>query len=194
LSVKNYIQRLKEELALLDTEAQGVLPQASVLICITTYTEEPSIILTKRADHMRLHPGEIAFPGGKVDATDRDRWHTALREAEEEIALPQHTVQQLGQMKTVITRSKIEVSPCVGLLAEPIQFVPNRDELDSVFTIPLVHLADESNLRMQMMRHRGDRRAVPSYVYEGYEVWGLTAALLVYVTNMACDAGLEMGR
>ena len=192
MSTETYIRRLTNKLTLQNDIARGELPQASVLICVTTFTDEPSVILTKRAAHMRLHPGEIAFPGGKADGNDRDRWHTALREAEEEIALPQMAVQKLGLMRPMVTRSQIEVSPCVGVLAQPIEFKPNLDELDSVFTVPLVHLADRNNLRMQMMEHRGDTRAVPSYVYDDYQIWGLTAALLVYLTNMACDAGLEM--
>ena len=194
MNTETNIKRLTDELALQEDMARGELPQASVLICVTTYTDEPGVILTKRAGHMRLHPGEIAFPGGKADEDDRDRWHTALREAEEEIALPQTAVQRLGLMRPMVTRSQIEVSPCVGVLAQPINFKPNLDELDSVFTVPLAHLADENNLRIQMMEHRGDRRAVPSYVYDEYEIWGLTAALLVYLANMACDAGLEMRR
>lgn len=191
--MNHYIDRLSAALPG-SVEAKGALDQASVLICITTYNSAPEVILTKRAAHMRLHPGEVAFPGGRADEGDVDVWHTALREAEEEIALPQDAVQRIGQMNTMVTRSKIEVSPCVGLLDQPVCFEPNRDELDSVFLVPLQHLAEEENLCIQWMDINGTKKPVPSYTYEDYEIWGMTAALLVHLANMACDAGLDMRR
>ena len=141
---------------------------------------------------MRLHAGEVAFPGGKLEEGDLDGWHTALREAEEEIALPPTSVQRLGQMPKAVSRTKIEVLPCVGVLNEPVELLANPDELESVFTVPLSFLADENNLHLQWLEHRGEIRQVPSYNYQGYEVWGMTARLLVELVNMACDAGLKV--
>jgi 8-oxo-dGTP pyrophosphatase MutT (NUDIX family) len=149
-------------------------------------------VLTRRAQHLRLHPGEIAFPGGKVDPGDRDHWHTALREAEEEIELPPEVVQPLGLLPSLVTRTDFEVVPCVALLREQVAMRPNLAELDLIFRVPLSWLAEPGRLQLDDVEYRGQLRRVPRFKYDQHSIWGVTAAMLVKLVNITCDAGLVL--
>jgi 8-oxo-dGTP pyrophosphatase MutT (NUDIX family) len=163
-----------------------------VLIVLDDSGTDPAVVLTQRAAHLRLHAGEVAFPGGKCDPGDCDHWATALREAEEEIALPAARVEKLGVMPPVVTRTKIEVTPCVGRLTMAVDFVPNRDELDAVFRVPLSFFAQARELHFDRFDYGGRERLVPRYQWQDYSIWGITAALLVQLVNLALDAGLDL--
>ena len=185
-------ERLRRRLA----DDPGVVPralsQAAVLIALDDSESEPAVVLTQRAAHLRLHAGEVAFPGGKCDPGDCDHWATALREAEEEIALPAARVEKLGVMPPVVTRTKIEVTPCVGRLMGAVDFVPNREELDAVFMVPLSFFAQARELHFDRFDYGGCARLVPRYEWRDYSIWGITAALLVQLVNLALDAGLDL--
>lgn len=172
--------------------ASAVLSQAAVLIALDDSDSEPAVVLTQRAAHLRLHAGEVAFPGGKCDPGDHDHWATALREAEEEIALPPSLIERLGVMPPVVTRTQIEVTPCVGRLTGAVDFVPNREELDAVFKVPLSFFAQPGELHFDRFDYGGRERLVPRYEWQDYSVWGITAALLVQLVNLALDAGLDL--
>ena len=174
----------------------GVVPralsQAAVLIALENSGPEPAVVLTQRAAHLQLHAGEVAFPGGKCDPGDCDHWATALREATEEVALPASLVERLGVMPPVVTRSQIEVTPCVGRLTGAVDLVPNRDELDAVFKVPLSFFAQAGELHFDRFDYGGRERLVPRYEWRDYSIWGITAALLVQLVNLALDAGLDL--
>jgi 8-oxo-dGTP pyrophosphatase MutT (NUDIX family) len=185
-----------ERLRLRLDDDPGVVPrafaQAAVLIALDDSGSDSAVVLTQRAAHLRLHAGEVAFPGGKCDAGDSDHWATALREAEEEIALPASRVERLGVMPPVVTRTQIEVTPCVGRLTGAVDFVPNREELDAVFKVPLSFFAQAAELHFDRFDYGGRERLVPRYEWQGHSIWGITAALLVQLVNLALDAGLNL--
>jgi len=185
-------ERLRRRLA----DDPGVVPsalsQAAVLIALDDSGSEPAVVLTQRAAHLRLHAGEVAFPGGKCDPGDHDHWATALREAEEEIALPVSLVERLGVMPPAVTRTKIEITPCVGRLTMAVAFVPNRVELDAVFKVPLSFFAQPGELHFDRFDYGDRERLVPRYDWREYSIWGITAALLVQLVNLALDAGLDL--
>jgi 8-oxo-dGTP pyrophosphatase MutT (NUDIX family) len=184
--------------ALADTLAKDAgmigaeLPQAAVLIALLPSADQLTVILTRRAAHMRQHPGEVAFPGGKCDPEDEDHWATALREANEEIGLPVHLVQRLGVLPPLVTRSGIEVTACVGLLREAVEFIPNPEELDAVFCPPLEFFCQEGELHLDPFEYRGAMRQVPRYEYGEFTIWGMTAAMLIRLVNIACGAAIEL--
>ncbi|MEP5763071.1 MAG: CoA pyrophosphatase [Halieaceae bacterium] len=185
-------QRLRERLLPDPPVAGSELPQAAVLVLIDELRAPAEVVLTRRAEHLRLHAGEIAFPGGKCDDSDRDHWHTALRESEEEIGLRAHSVESLGVMQPLVTRTGIEVTPCVARLSSSSHFVANPQELDEVFTVPLEFFSKPENLQFDRYEYGGRERQVPRYEWRNYTIWGITAAVLVKLVNLACDAGLEM--
>ncbi len=179
----------------LASEAPAVangLPQSSVLVALYEDLPETTVLLTRRAPHLRLHAGEVAFPGGKCDPEDVDHWDTALREAEEEVALARDTVEPLGYLSPLVTRTDIQVTPCVARVHTRTRLAANTDELDVVFEAPLAFFADSAELSFRHLRYGNRERQVPQYQWQDYPIWGITAAILVTLVNLACNANLDM--
>ena len=109
---------------------------AAVLIAVTERAE-PGLILTQRPETMRKHPGQVAFPGGRVDATDVDVIAAALREAEEEIALPRDAVRVIGLADRYRTGTGFDITPVIGIIAPDLPLHPNDDEVAAIFEVPL---------------------------------------------------------
>jgi len=171
------------------------LEQAAVLILLREVRGEVEVVLSRRAAHMRLHPGEIAFPGGRRDHSDEDEWHTALREAEEEIGLHRNQAERLGQLEVLVTRSDIAVTPCVaGLGNIEVEFSANPQELDEVFSAPLRHFSDPDQLTIEHIETSDGVRQVPHYRYRHYDIWGVTAFMLVRLVNIGYNAGFQLKR
>ncbi|MEM0955258.1 MAG: CoA pyrophosphatase [Pseudomonadota bacterium] len=176
------------------TLSQGSPPPtpAAVLIALTPTPQGEHVILAKRAEHLRLHAGEIAFPGGKREPTDQSVWDTALREAWEETALEPASVERLGILQPLVTRTGIELTPCVGRLLVAADLQPNPEELALLFAAPLAFFADKSNVTFQQFEYRGRQRQVPSYQWQQHRIWGVTAAMLAMLANHALDAGIAL--
>ncbi|ARN76053.1 NUDIX hydrolase [Oceanicoccus sagamiensis] len=157
---KNSVKTLRQKLALnRPALIAGDYIEAGVLMAITADAEAadciPEIILTRRAAHLSLHPGEAAFPGGKQDPTDKSLLATALREAHEEVALKPQQVEYLGALDQRITRSGIRVSPFVGIVPADYILTPNQDELDCIYKVPLSFFSDASNVQWIEQEYRG---------------------------------------
>jgi 8-oxo-dGTP pyrophosphatase MutT (NUDIX family) len=151
------------------------LRPAGVLIAVAA---DETIVLTKRSSRLKHHPGQIAFPGGKVDDADTDVIDAALREAEEEIALPTTSVEVLGTLPTHETVTGFSVTPVVGLLRDRIEFVPEAGEVDEVFVAPFAHVTDPGNFRVEGRMWLGQRRHYYTVPYGPYYIWGATARIL----------------
>ncbi|MBS0056433.1 CoA pyrophosphatase [Yersinia sp. Marseille-Q3913] len=150
---------------------------AAVLIPIIC-RPEPTLLLTRRSTHLRKHAGQVAFPGGKADPTDSSLIETALREAEEEVAIPATAVHVLGQLAPLDSSSGYQVTPIVGLVPDNIAFHGNEDEVAGLFEMPL-HEALSLSRYYSLDIHRGgiNHRVYLSW-YERQFVWGLTAAII----------------
>ena len=190
------LQRLESHLPLdglsWDGDA-GVLPEAAVLVALTD-EEAPQVILGRRAAHLKLHPGEIAFPGGKREAEDASPWVTAKREAFEEVGLEAALVHPLGEMQPMLTRSGFEVHPCIARIPPAPELVVDASEFDSVFYQPLVKFADPQLLRLETYMKDGRELKVPHFQLGGENIWGVTAAVLALVADVAYDVGLDLQR
>ena len=165
------------------------LPDAGILVPVTRDLEQPKIILTRRAQHMKTHKGQVAFPGGKRDETDDSLEFTALRECHEEIGIPPEEVEIVGPLSQVISLHGIRVSPFVGLVDDNHPLIPNPDELDSIFKVPVEFFRQAKPVRRDKMTYKGVALSVPSYHFEAegevYEIWGLSAIVLVELMNIA---------
>ncbi|PRZ49366.1 CoA pyrophosphatase [Tritonibacter scottomollicae] len=154
------------------------LRSAGVLIGIETFDTVPQVILTKRSSALKHHPGQIAFPGGKVDAGDRDVTDAALREAWEEIALPRDLPRILGQLPAHETVTGFQVTPVVALIERPFEVRAEVGEVAEVFRAPLAHVLDIERYQIQSRRWRKTRRHYFTVPFGPYYIWGATARML----------------
>ncbi len=156
---------------------------AAVLIGLVERDTGIHVVLTQRAGHLRDHAGQIAFPGGACDALDLDSWHTARREALEEIDLHEQHVSCLGRTHPYTTVTAFVVTPWVAWIAPQAQFKPALGEVAQVFELPLAYLMNPANhQRRSVITEVGERSfyAIACHDRQGQErfVWGATAGML----------------
>jgi len=159
-------------------EARGGT-EAAVLLPLYGWPEQPGLIFTERRADMRRHAGEISFPGGRRDEIDADLTTTALREAQEEIALEPARVELVGALPPVSTFvTNYRVHPFVGLVAHPAELglSPNPTEVETVLTFSLLVLRE--SYEMRRLVRRGVPIRTPTYEVEGQLIWGATARIL----------------
>jgi 8-oxo-dGTP pyrophosphatase MutT (NUDIX family) len=155
--------------------------QAAVLIPIVMRAQ-PTVLLTLRASHLSTHSGQIAFPGGKVDASDAHAVAAALREAQEEIGLLSSSLEVLGQLPEYVTGSVFHVTPVVALVRPELSLVANSNEVADMFEVPLAFLMNPANHRHHQAEFQGVQREWLSMPYhDGVTerfIWGATAGML----------------
>jgi len=150
---------------------------AAVLIGLVRRPEGHTVLYTERSPDLRSHSGQVAFPGGKVDAEDTDAGAAALREANEEVGLLRDEAQVLGFMEPYFTGSNYLITPVIAEIEPSGPFVPNPGEVHSVFEVPLARiLASESYGRFRI--HRGGKEHSTWQIdHDGHVIWGITANL-----------------
>lgn len=151
-----------------------LLQPAAVLVALW----QDRLILTKRASHLQHHPGQIAFPGGKVAAGDASVTAAALREAEEEIGLAPETVEVLGPLSLHETVTGFTITPILGRVRADFVAIAEPGEVEEVFTVPLGHVLDPANYAIERRLWRGDWRRYYAVPYGPYYIWGATARIL----------------
>ncbi|MCC2633794.1 MAG: hypothetical protein K0S48_1680 [Ramlibacter sp.] len=170
-------QELRSEPRFTDREPA----HAAVLVPIVM-RERPMVLLTERTVHMTTHSGQVAFPGGKRDETDRDPADTALREAHEEIGLERGLAEVLGDLPTYTTGTMFIVTPVIALVHPDYRLVLNPHEVADAFEVPLDFLMDPSHHRRHAIEFSGIRREWFSMPYaDGARerfIWGATAGML----------------
>jgi 8-oxo-dGTP pyrophosphatase MutT (NUDIX family) len=175
----------------LETDAR--FPEAAVLVPVTR-GDNPEMILTLRASGLSTHGGEVAFPGGRRDPEDPDLMFTALREAEEEIGLPPGLVEVVGPLSPLVSRHGLKVTPFVGLIPDFVEYRPNDAEIAAVFSVPLAFFRQDPREHTHRIDYQGRSWYVPSYRFEQYKIWGLTAIMIVELINVLYDADIRMDR
>ena len=159
------------------------LRRAAVLLPLILRPSGINIILTKRSNHLKNHPGQIALPGGKFDEGDRSFIDTALREAKEEIGLSQSIVNILGTLPDHETVTSFCVTPVVGLINTTFEPKLDRNEVDEVFEVPLSIFTNPKNFNIHDRMWNGIERQYFVVPYGPYYIWGATARIL----RMFCD-------
>ncbi len=152
---------------------------AGVLVPLYVDGGEVYVLLTRRTEHVATHKGQISFPGGAVEAEDRDARDAALREACEELGIRREDVELLGALDDVSTVvSGFLIRPYVGRIPHPYPFRPAPEEIAEVLGIPLRFFLDERNLRVEWVGEGAGRRELHFYDYGPYTVWGATARVI----------------
>lgn len=172
--------------------------EAAVLIILSRDVDaecgsgDDRILLTKRASHLREHAGEVAFPGGKRDPEDKDLYLTALRECAEEVGVPASQLHYIDQLPAHQTRNGSQVAPFVVRADKPLDLVLNDDEIDSAFWVPASLFIEDKRSHTHVFKTAFGEYWAPVYYYQGYEVWGFTARVLVSFVNQLY--GSKLGR
>lgn len=154
------------------------LRPAAVLVGLQPRSDGLSVILTKRASHLKHHPGQIAFPGGKLDDGDEGATGAALREAWEEIGLPPDQARVLGCLEPHETVTGFSVTPVLAGIDPDFRPTRQEDEVEEIFAVPFTHLMAPGNFRIEGRLWRGVRRRYYVVPYGPYYIWGATARIL----------------
>ncbi|MFC7702678.1 CoA pyrophosphatase [Plastorhodobacter daqingensis] len=158
--------------------ADRVLRPAAVLVAVTEGRHGLELVLTKRASHLRHHPGQVAFPGGKIEAEDAGPEAAALREAHEEIGLDPSIVEPFGRLPVHETVTGFAVQPVLARIHAPFAARAQLGEVDEVFSVPLSHVTDPARFRVERRLWRGEWRRYYTVPYGPYYIWGATARIL----------------
>lgn len=164
------------------------LRPAAVLIAVTD-RPEPGVLLTHRPDTMRAHPGQAAFPGGKLDPGE-DAVAAALREAHEELGLDPRDVTVIGQSDPFRTRTGYDITPVLAIVPPDLPLSPNPAEVREWFEPPLAFLLDPANRLPRTVEWEGAARTYFEIVWQGHRIWGVTAAIIGNLSRRLAHAEL----
>jgi 8-oxo-dGTP pyrophosphatase MutT (NUDIX family) len=182
------LDSIKQKLEQINLTDPTKYKKAGVLILLIKDNddEEYKILFTKRSEQLKTHSGEVSFPGGKWEEGDLNLYQTALRESNEEINLDIQNVTKLGPLNFLLSRHKIEVNPFVGYLNQLQDFKGNF-EIDEIFTVPISFLMNEENIEYKEFNRKDLKVYIPSWVYNGNRIWGLTAMIAADFLNICFD-------
>lgn len=166
-----------------DLDAVATPPARAAVLIAVTDRADPGVILTRRTDTLSRHAGQVAFPGGRIDPDDASPTAAALREAEEEIALPRASVTIVGEADRYRTGTGFEVTPVVGVVPPDLVFVPAAAEVAAVFEVPLDFLLDSGNHVEARVEWQGRDRHYYEIVWGERRIWGATAAMIVNLSR-----------
>ena len=153
---------------------------------------EPELVLTRRADHLPQHAGQVCFPGGAAEDDDRSAVQTALREAREEIGLPPESARPIGFLDRMDTISDYRVLPVVAFVTPPVTWIPDEREVAEVFTVPASVILDRSRFEERRVERDGQSYSIWSLQWQHHLIWGATAWMLMnLITRMERSSGQQ---
>jgi 8-oxo-dGTP pyrophosphatase MutT (NUDIX family) len=180
----NLIEYLRRELSDRSSSSQPEwrARPAAVLIPIYWYEGDWHLLYTRRTDTVESHRGQVAFPGGIIEANDSDAQEAALREAEEEIGIKAEDVDVIGHLDNMLTITQFEIKPFIGAISWPYPLQINHQEVATVFGVPLSWLANPSNLEIKNRTIHTSGIQIPVYYFRPYQeevIWGATARITI---------------
>lgn len=152
---------------------------AGVLIPIIDRAKALSVLLTRRAAHLRYHPGQVSFPGGRMERNDADITATALRETHEEVGIPPDEVEIAGYLEPTLTITGYTVTPVVGLIRPTTRLIIDPTEVEHAFEVPLSFLLDDANAHRSEREVYGVRLPVVEFTFASERIWGATANIVM---------------
>lgn len=193
IDLKNIYERLStintsftSDNDIMDCEAVKTenLIEAAVLIPIVERNDGLKVILTKRSNNLKQHPGQISFPGGKSEKTDKSLVATALRETKEEIGINDKNVEILGQLSQHVTITGFKITPFIGRIRMGFSTEIQTSEVSEIFEVPLSYLSNPRNFRVESVKWKGKKRFFYSIPYGPYYIWGATARILKNLADL----------
>jgi 8-oxo-dGTP pyrophosphatase MutT (NUDIX family) len=181
LSESEVLQARPHNLAELESflpEADAFAP-ASVLCGLVPRADGLHVLLTKRSQHLRHHPGQISFPGGRIESGDANPFDAAVREAREEIGLQVEHVRLLGYLDPLVTITGFRVYPAVAVIDSTYHAEPDGVEVEALFEAPLSLFLDAANEHPFDIEFRGAIRHLKEFRWQNHRIWGATASMLV---------------
>ena len=160
------------------------LTEAAVLIPIVERNNGLKVILTKRSNNLKQHPGQVSFPGGKSEKTDKSLVATALRETKEEIGINNKNVEILGQLSKHVTITGFKITPYIGKIRTGFSTKIQTSEVSEIFEVPLSYLSNPKNFRVESVKWKGKKRFFYSIPYGPYYIWGATARILKNLADL----------
>ncbi len=157
-------------------EVRPIRP-AAVLVPVVDHPE-PMVLLTQRAQHLPDHPGQVSFPGGKIDKTDASPLESALREAQEEIGLDRKSVTPIGYLDLYLTTLGYRIVPVIARVEPGFSLTLNTSEVDAIFEVPLAYLMDQANVQRHSREWQGITRHYYAITFGERYIWGVTAGIL----------------
>jgi len=168
-----------EQIALLRQLIPANPVRAAVLMPLVDRPSGLQVLLTQRASHLKHHPGQISFPGGRIEVADAGPWEAALREAREEIGLEADFITHAGYLQDHLVISGFRVTPAVGFVRPGFELRLDRTEVDDVFEVPLQFVLDARNHAPRDRIIAGHTIVTHEIHYEGRQIWGATASMLI---------------
>lgn len=168
--------------------AHAELAPAAVLCGLVPRPDGLQVLLTKRAEHLRHHAGQISFPGGRMEAGDASPLQTALREAQEEIGLAPETARLLGYLEPMVTITGYRVYPVVAAIDPDYRAAPDGHEVSALFEAPLGLFLDAANERPFEIEFHGAVRRLSAFDWQSHRIWGATASMLVNLRRRLAGA------
>ena len=186
------LDSIKQKLKQINPIDSTIYKKAGVLVLLLHENdkEDMSILFTKRSANLSTHSGEVSFPGGKWEEQDESLFDTAVRESYEEIGLKQNNMIKLGSLNFLLSRHKVEVNPFVGYL-ETKQVFEGNYEIDTIFTVPISFLTNPENISYKEFNRKDLKVSIPSWVYNGNHIWGLTAMITADFLNICFNASIN---
>mgnify|MGYP003299072436 CR=1 FL=1 len=193
IDLKNIYERLStintsftSDNDLMDREAVKTenLIEAAVLVPIVERNDGLKVILTKRSNNLKQHPGQISFPGGKSEKIDKSLVATALRETKEEIGISKKNVEILGQLPKHVTITGFKITPFIGRIRMGFSTEIQTSEVSEIFEVPLSYLSNPKNFRVESVKWKGKKRFFYSIPYGPYYIWGATARILKNLADL----------
>ena len=171
-------------------EARPATREAAVLILLIPQADGSlNVLFTERTTTLKAHAGQVSFPGGGVEAQDKTRADTALREAQEEIGLDPANARVLGTLDDYVTRTGFCVTPVVAVLENAQGWQPQESEVARIFEVPLGHILDEKGLTREGVTFEGGERFFYAVYFDGARIWGATAGMLNAFKEVLQDNG-----